>query len=192
MTGVVLAGGRSSRFGGDKLAAPYRGAPLLHHVVLRLAEVCDDVVVVTAPGVEPSLPVGVPARVVHDPTEGEGPLAGTHAGLLAVRTGLALLAGGDMPAMRTSVLLELVRVAREAPVEAVALQDADRFRPLPSVMRAGRALDVAHLLLHAGDRRLRSLLRAMTVAVVDEPTWTALDPDRRTLFDVDERGDLTR
>jgi hypothetical protein len=26
--------------------------------------------------------------------------------------------------------------------------------------------------------------------VVDEPTWTALDPARRTLFDVDEPSDL--
>jgi molybdenum cofactor guanylyltransferase len=188
----VLAGGRSTRFGDDKLSAPYRGLPLLHHAILRLAEICDEVLVVTAPGVEPSLPVGAPARVVHDPTEGEGPLAGAHAGLLAVRTELVVLAGGDMPSMHAPVLLELLRVAREAPVEAVALQDADRFRPLPSVVRAARALDVAHLLLHAGDRRLRHLLQALTIAVVDEPTWTALDPDRRTLFDVDERGDLER
>jgi 6-phosphogluconolactonase (cycloisomerase 2 family) len=37
---------------------------------------------------------------------------------------------------------------------------------------------------------LRDLLGAMRVAVIDEPTWVALDPGRRTLFDVDEPGDL--
>jgi hypothetical protein len=34
------------------------------------------------------------------------------------------------------------------------------------------------------------LLRTLRIAIVDEPTWTSLDPDRRTLFDVDEPGDL--
>ena len=32
-TGIVLAGGRSTRFGSDKLAAIHRGIPLLHHAV---------------------------------------------------------------------------------------------------------------------------------------------------------------
>ena len=30
----------------------------------------------------------------------------------------------------------------------------------------------------------------MRVAVIDETTWMALDPQRRTLRDVDTRGDL--
>lgn len=190
-TGIVLAGGRSTRFGRDKLAEPYRGMPLLHHVVLRLAEVCADVVVVIAPdGVEPPLPFGAPARVVRDPREGEGPLAGAYTGLSAVRTELALIAGGDMPELRTPVLLEMLKVAGEAPVEAVVLADGERFRPLPAVLRVGSATDAAHVLLDSGRRRLLDLLDALRVAIVDEDTWHALDADRRTLFDVDEPADL--
>jgi molybdopterin-guanine dinucleotide biosynthesis protein A len=165
--------------------------PLLHHVVLRLAEVCDDVVVVIAPeGVEPSLPFGAPVRVVRDAREGEGPLAGAYTGLSAVRTELALLAGGDMPELRTPVLLEMLKVAGEAPVEAVVLSDGERFRPLPTVLRVASATDAAHVLLDSGRRRLLDLLDALRIAIVDEDTWHALDPERRTLFDVDEPADL--
>jgi molybdopterin-guanine dinucleotide biosynthesis protein A len=165
--------------------------PLLHHAVLRLAEVCRDVVVVLAPGAtEPSLPVGAPVRVARDPTEGEGPLAGVYAGLLAVTTEVALVAGGDMPDLQTPVLLEMLRVADEARVDGVALQDGDHARPLPCVVVAERAVDVAHTLLHSGGRSLRDLLDALHVAVIDETTWHALDPLRRTLFDVDEPSDL--
>ena len=193
MTGLVLAGGRSSRFGRDKLAEPYRGAPILHHVVLRLAEVCGEVVVVLAPETpEPSMPLGAPVRFARDVDEGEGPLAGTYAGLHAVRTEHALLAGGDMPEMRTAVLLEMLRIADEAPVDAIALRDGDRVRPLPVVLRVGIATQLAHPLLHEGRRRLRDLLDAMRVAVIDEKTWLALDPERRTVFDVDEPADLDR
>jgi len=193
VTGVVLAGGRSSRFGGDKLAAEYRGAPVLDHVILRLAEVCGEVVVVLAPDApEPSTPVGAPVRFARDVEEGEGPLAGTYAGLLAVRTSHALLAAGDMPDLRTAVLLEILRVADEAPADAIALADEGRFRPVPAVLASERARDVSHALLHEGHRRLRDLFEAMRVAVIDEPTWRALDPEGRTLFDIDEPGDLER
>lgn len=148
---------------------------------------------VLAPGAsEPALPVGVAARFARDREEGQGPLAGASAGLFAARAELAVLAGGDMPEVSTAVLLEMLRVAREAPVEGVALRDGDRFRPLPSLVRVDRAAELAHALLHGGRRRLRDLLSAMRMAVIDEGTWVALDPTRRTLFDVDEPADLGR
>jgi molybdopterin-guanine dinucleotide biosynthesis protein A len=189
----VLAGGRSTRFGGDKLAAAYRGLPLLHHPILRLGEVCAEVVIVIAPEAEePTVPLGANVRFARDVRSGEGPLAGLLAGLEAATSDLAIVAGGDMPELSTAVLVELLRVAGEAPVDAVALQDGDRFRPLPSLVRVAPARDAAHALLHTGERSLRALLQALRIALIDEPTWTALDPVRGTLLDVDEPGDLRR
>lgn len=190
-TGIVLAGGRSIRFGADKLAAPYRGAPLLHGAVSRLFEVCDEVVVVLSPeAAEPALPPEGRVRFARDLSEGEGPLAGLYAGLMAARTELALVAGGDMPDLQLSVLREMLGVAREDAVDAVVLADGERWRPLPCVVRMLEALDAAHTLLHLGGRRLRSMLEALHPAVIPEAQWTALDPAKRTLFDVDEPGDI--
>jgi molybdopterin-guanine dinucleotide biosynthesis protein A len=161
--------------------------------VTRVAEVCDDVVVVLAPRAqEPSMPLGVPVRFARDTDEGQGPLAGASAGLRAVRTDRALVAGGDMPDLHVAVLLELLRVAGEAPVDGVVLADGERFRPLPCVVRARVARDTAQALLEEGHRRLRDLLDAMRIAIVDEATWRELDPDARSLFDVDELADLER
>jgi molybdenum cofactor guanylyltransferase len=189
----VLAGGRSTRFGSDKLAATHRGVPLLHHAVLRLGEVCAEVLVVIAPdGPEPSMPPGAAVRVVRDLRSGQGPLVGLVSGLEAASTELAFVAGGDMPDLSTAVLLEMVRVIAETGDDAVALADGDRFRPLPSLVRVAPARDAAAASLDAGERSLRSLLQALRTAVIDEPTWTALDPSRGTLNDVDEPKDLDR
>ncbi len=191
VTGLVLAGGRSSRFGSDKLAASYEGVPLVHHAVMRLAEVCDDVVVVLAPDASIDLPPGV--RTTHDPTEGEGPLAGLHQGLMAaVRSDAVVVAGGDMPELQPPVLRAMLAVLGDAGVDAVALDDGDGARPLPCVLRTWPAADAVHTLLHAGRRRLRDVLDALRTAVIDVPTWTTLDPDRRTLRDVDTPEDLAR
>jgi molybdopterin-guanine dinucleotide biosynthesis protein A len=190
-TGIVLAGGRSSRFGRDKLAEPYRGAPLFHHAVRRLGEVCAEVVVVLAPDApEPDVPADVPVRFARDGVPARGPLAGTLAGLMSVRTRLALVAGGDMPHLDAGVLREMVRVAEPEAVEAVALGDGNRFRPLPCVLRASAAAENARELLAAGRDSLRDLLGSMAVEVIGEPAWHAIDPGGRTLLDVDLPSDL--
>jgi len=184
----VLAGGRSSRFGSDKLAAVVDGVPVLRLAIDAVALIADDVVVVLAPAGERDLPPGV--RVIRDTEHYEGPLAATARGLEAVTTEWALVAAGDMPGLHPAVLREIVRVAHDAPVDAVALADGDRFRPVPSAMRAALAGANAEVLLASGERRLRALLDSLRTAVIDEATWTALDPSRGTLHDVDLPEDL--
>lgn len=167
--------------------------PLLHHAVLRLAEIAGDVVVSIAPGaVEPTMPPGAPVRFVRDARQGEGPLAGAAAGLASVARDLTVVAGGDMPDLSTPVVLHMLEVALQAEVDAVVLQDDDRFRPLPVVVRTGPGRETAHALLHRGERSLRGWLQAMRVAIIAESTWTSLDPTRATLRDVDLPGDLDR
>src|SRR5919204_2826776 len=75
VSGILLAGGASTRFGGDKLFADVGGAPLLHRPLRALAEVCGEVVVVLAPdSSEPTLPrVTTPLHLVRDERRFEGP-----------------------------------------------------------------------------------------------------------------------
>lgn len=72
--GVVLAGGRSRRFGSDKALAEMDGKTLLAHAVHTLSGWCEDVVIV---GRETG-----PASCIADwPRAGMGPLGGIAAGL---------------------------------------------------------------------------------------------------------------
>jgi molybdopterin-guanine dinucleotide biosynthesis protein A len=88
------------------------------------------------------------------------------------------------------VLVEMLRVADEAPVDGVALADEGRARPLPSTLRTEACREVVPALLDAGERRLRMVLDALRIALIDEVTWTALDPARGTLRDIDTPEDL--
>lgn len=191
MAGIVLAGGGSRRFGRDKLAERYDGLPLLQHPVSRLLEICDHVIVVLAPDAEePPMPAGTRVEFARDAIAGEGPLRGLAAGLVVADADWAVLGGGDMPDLQPSVLLEMLRAGRETGVVAVTLSDGGEERPLPCVLRTAPAADAVDALLRAGRRSLRDLLAAVATTVVDEPTWTAFDPGRRTLIDVDQPSDL--
>lgn len=171
---------------------PYRGVPLLHHAVLRLSQVCFEVVVVVGlQGVEPDLPARPGLRLARDPVEGRGPLAGLASGLADIETEFALVAAGDMPDMSSSVLLEMVAQGRGSGADAVALEHAGTLRPLPVVLRAEPAREAAHALLGRGERSLMALLNALRVARLGESTWGPLDPQGSTFRDVDLPEDLS-
>ena len=68
VSGIVLAGGRSRRFGSDKLAATIGGRTLLDRSIAALASVASDLVVVVAPDDDrvPG-PTSLALRIVPDP-----------------------------------------------------------------------------------------------------------------------------
>jgi molybdopterin-guanine dinucleotide biosynthesis protein A len=188
VTAVILAGGRSSRFGRDKLAEPIDGRALLLHAIDGVAPLATEILVVAAPGSSPTLPPSV--TLVHDPVAFEGPLAGLLAGLGAAVAPVVLVVGGDMPTLVAAVLESMLRELDESGVDAVALEDEARARPLPLVLRTLPALAAADRLVRSGERRLRALPEALALRTIPEAAWRRLDPDGRTIRDIDTPADI--
>jgi len=191
VTGIVLAGGRSSRFGSDKLAADLDGRPLLHHAIEAVAAVAPEVIVVAAPGVEPPIPValGTRVRVVHDPQPFGGPLVGLMAALSVVERSIVLVVGGDMPQLVPAVLSRLV--ATVGPDRrAVLLEVPGRLQPLPMALDVAAALAARMAILDRGGRSLRELLLELGAVSIPAPVWLSLDPAGVTIVDIDRPGDL--
>ena len=187
---IVLAGGRSARFGRDKLVEPIDGRPMLDHVIERVRAVATDIVVVGRSDAPATAPGAV--RVVGDDRPFEGPLAGLGAGLRALdpATEHVLVVGGDMPTLAPAVLARLS--ARLEAHQAAVLADDVGPRPLPMAVRRSVASPAVGRLLAEGERRLRALLGELDVEVVPQETWRLDDPDGLTLLDVDVPGDLPK
>ena len=188
VSAIVLAGGRSARFGRDKLAEAIDGRPLLHQAVEAVAAVATETIVIAPPGVVPALPESV--RLAHDEEPFEGPLAGCLTGLLAAREPLVIVAGGDMPSLEPAVLDLLIRALVASSADAAVLERHGRRQQLPFATRTGAGTDAARRLLAQGERRLGALTDRLIVRLLAEEEWRPLDPDARTLRDVDEPADL--
>jgi molybdopterin-guanine dinucleotide biosynthesis protein A len=193
VSGIVLAGGRSSRFGGDKLAARVGGSTLLELAVVAVAAVSTEVIVVVAAGDERELPeASVPVRRAVDPEVFGGPLVGLLAGLEAAREPIVIVAGGDMPTLSPDVLRKLLSalVASEGSYDVAVLVGRGETRPLPCAVRNGAATQTARRLLGDGERSLKALIRSLTALSIAEGDWRPLDPTSATLRDVDTPDDL--
>jgi molybdopterin-guanine dinucleotide biosynthesis protein A len=193
VTAIVLAGGRASRFGMDKLAAEVDGRPLLHHAIEAVATVARSVVVVAAPDVDPPVPGALRSRVrtVHDPEPFGGPLVALAAALATIETPGALVVGGDMPRMVPAVLRRLaVTAGPERP--AVVLDVPGRVQPLPMAVDVRAAQVAAAAALARGGRSLRELLRELNATSIPAPAWLSLDPAGTTIVDIDRPADLGR
>lgn len=193
---IVLAGGPSSRFGANKLAADLEGRPVLEHALRSAAAVADPIVLVLGPDDPvPRLPADLGAEVVlaRDAVAHRGPLAGLAAGLAALPRPLdvAIVVAGDMPTLVPAVLDLLAGVLAGGPSLGVACLEAEPASPLPAAVRPSIAGPAAAALLAADRRSLRGLIDAVPTAIVPAAEWRAIDPDGVTLRDVDTPDDIS-
>jgi molybdopterin-guanine dinucleotide biosynthesis protein A len=144
--------------------------------------------VVAAPDEPRSVPEGV--ILVRDPSSFDGPLVGLLTGLGEARYPTTIVVGGDMPTLVPSVLGALIDRLGDPAIEAVVLESAGRRQPLPVALRSAPARIAAARLVAEGERRLGALIESLADAAIDEPTWRELDPDGRTLRDVDTPADI--
>ena len=182
LTALVLAGGKSTRFGADKARHALDGRAMLERVVEAVAPVAEAVLIgVGQAGVDYGVPA---ARQVVDRVGDAGPLAGLHAGLAEAETPWLLVVACDMPFITPEVLQALL-TARGPEVEAVVAQTPDgRSHPLCACYHQN-TLSTVEAHLAAGALAMHALLdRLKNVRFVDLPA--------RPLRNVNRPSDLDR
>ena len=178
--GVVLAGGRSMRYGSDKAFADLGGISLARRAARTLETVAGRVVVV-ANDVERHAPAGLPVR--PDLIPGIGPLGGLHTAVAwsaEERLRGVIVLATDMPFVPAS----LVEALTEDLDPGIAVVPASRgprgLEPLCAAYGVG-CLPAIEAAIERGDRAVVSFfpdvdVRLMDLAVVS----THGDPD--TIF----------
>lgn len=188
VAGIVLAGGRSARFGRDKLREPIDGRPLLDHAIDAVRTVADEVIVVV--GVDDARAPAADVRLVHDVRPFDGPLAAVAVGLASTDAEICLVVGGDMPSLVPAVLRRLIAALDDGSADAAVLDAAGHHRPLPMAVRRAAASSVATTLIARDEHRLRALRDALAMVVIPDDVWHQDDPSGSTLRDIDRTADL--
>jgi molybdopterin-guanine dinucleotide biosynthesis protein A len=139
LTGILLVGGASTRFGSPKELAEYEGETLADRAWRLLGEVCDERIAVGRGGL---------------PDPGTGPVAAIAAGLRVAAHEVAVVIPVDMPLLTGEALRLLAGGCRDAAVAQAG--------PLPCAV-ARHALSA----FETGERRLRTVLDSLDTARVE-------------------------
>jgi len=156
-TGVVLAGGRSTRMGRDKalLTLP-NGRTLLEQAVATLRETgASEILVSVGRGEIYGLPG---AREILDVQDGCGPIGGLQAALAEARQALCVVLAVDLPAM-TSVYLGRFLAEADLSCGIVPLSDGSA-EPLAAVYPRAALAEVERA-MKAQDYSLQRLVRRL-------------------------------
>jgi len=178
--GVVLAGGRSQRYGSDKAFADLGGTSLVQRAARTLLPLADHVVVV-ANDLERHALEGLPVR--PDLVSGIGPLGGLHTAVAwAAEESLrgVIVLATDMPFVPTPLLRDLAgRLDREVAV-VPASHGPRGFEPLCAAYDVG-CLAAIEAAVERGDRAVVSFFPAVNLRIVELAVVSSYgDPD--TMF----------
>jgi molybdenum cofactor guanylyltransferase len=171
LTGILLVGGASRRFGSPKALAELDGETLAARAWRTLGAVCDERLAFGKHGDGLALPFDL----VDDRSDVRAPLAGLVAGLRAARNELSVVLPVDVPLIRAEQLRQLADNCLDAAVPQTG--------PLPGAYRK-TALQALESGLAGGELAIREALVELEVQVVE------LDP--QTLANINDRSDLDR
>ena len=187
ITGVILAGGASSRFGSNKALADHEGRPLISSAAATLERLFPHrLLVANAPGIYDFL--GWPS--VGDHFQGAGPLAGIHAALGGISTPYAFITGCDMPFLEEKLICFLADLAN-GDWDAVVPCPGGWPEPLYAIYHR-RCLPIIEASLRCDERKIGLVLQTLKVRRVEDAELLAVLPDLGTFLNVNRPADLPR
>jgi molybdopterin-guanine dinucleotide biosynthesis protein A len=189
VTGIILAGGSSTRIGENKAFLQLGSRSVIEHTISRVLEVVDDLLLV-ANDVEEYRDLCVePGKLVQDVIPYRGPLGGILSGLEISTTSINLIVACDMPFLHPLLLNFLLRQihgydavipiteAGPEPLHAVYTQSC-----LPAIREA----------VSQGETRVISFFDQVKIKYVGRETLQFYDPEDLSLFNINTLEDLER
>ncbi|MEN8257243.1 MAG: molybdenum cofactor guanylyltransferase [Thermodesulfobacteriota bacterium] len=182
--GVLLAGGKSSRFGSNKALAALQDKPLISHAAELLDCLFEETLLVTNSPADYAF-LGWP--MTGDIFPGAGPLAGIHAALKKVASPQIFVVGCDMPLVQENLVRLLCTNAGEW--DAVVPQLSNGLEPLCAVYRK-TCLPIIDRNLEMGNRKLHALFDQVRTRKINEDALREVDAKLISFENINRSTDL--
>jgi molybdopterin-guanine dinucleotide biosynthesis protein A len=183
VTGVILAGGQATRFGGQpKGLELVRGVRIIDRVVAALHAVADELLLVAN---QPEASTWLPGiRTVSDVRPGFGSLGGIYSALVHAKPQPILVVAWDMPFVGPSVLDALREAGADADVAVFESRSPRGVEPLCAFYRPTCIAPIERQ-IDGGDLRVVGFFESVRVVRLPPPA----DPDK-TFMNVNTPSDL--
>lgn len=178
VTGIILAGGRSSRFGSNKAFATIGNETLVERVVRQIQDIFPEVIIVTN---DPLAYVDLGLTIVTDIIPHQGPLGGIYTGLFFGRFPSVFVTACDMPFINTPLIRYMV--SRKESFDVVVPKIDDKFEPL-CALYGKRCLKPMQKLLEGGKRQVIEVFKSVKVLTIEKDEVHRFDPGEKCFFNI--------
>ncbi len=186
VTGVILAGGQSSRFGKNKALAMLDGKTLIKHIVEKLSSLFSACLLVTN---TPELYNFLKLPMSKDIYPSRGPLSGIHSALNYIDTPKAFITGCDMPFVNEKLIRYLCSMSENEQYDATIPFLEKGPEPLCGVYLK-TAFPIIDEYLKKDVRKISQVIDALRVQKILQRDILSVDPDLLSFYNVNRPGDL--
>jgi molybdopterin-guanine dinucleotide biosynthesis protein A len=187
LTGAILAGGLSRRLGQDKAALRLNGKSLALWAAEALSPLVTTCWLITN---QPLAHMAFGLPLVTDLRPFLGPAGGLLTALFYARTPWVLAVAVDNPFPAPTLLAELAARAGRTSRPALVCRSPARLEPFPGLYSPRLFPKLRDFLLT--DRRPTRFLEICRPQILSEAEVLALDPERRSFFNLNTARDLKR
>ena len=163
ITGIVLAGGKSTRMGQNKSFLPFRGKMLIEHSINLMKRICDEVIV--SANEEYFNTLGLP--VIPDNFSSIGPLGGIEAALSYSKTINNLFIPADTPFLTPAIYFELIKYASQHSA-VVPITQGNRPEPIIAYY-SKELLSKIQFQIGEGQYKIKDLLQSVAYKGINIP-----------------------
>lgn len=187
-TGVILAGGKNSRFSGkNKALVRIGGKRILDRIYEVFTILFDKIILVTN---DPVQYMEWDFDIVTDIFPIRSSLTGIHTGLFYITTPYAFFVACDIPFIRKE-LIEILLDGVEPGIDIVIPETSKGVEPLCSVY-SKRCFKPIEEQLEKKSLKIQRVFQKVRVKKIPEDILRTIDPDLVSLYNINTPDDLAR
>jgi molybdenum cofactor guanylyltransferase len=186
VTGVLLAGGKSTRMGRDKRFLSIGNSTLLGRALSTMSSLLRHLCIVIAQD-SPFLSAEVP--VVRDVVANCGSLGGLYTGLREASTPHIFVAACDMPFLNVNLIRYMIGLKEEADIVVASWNN--RLQPTHAIY-SKRCTVIFEDMIRRQNVKIQDALQhsSLTVRFLTENQVKQIDPEGRSFLNVNNLADL--
>jgi molybdopterin-guanine dinucleotide biosynthesis protein A len=183
VTGAILAGGTSRRFGRNKALEVFREKRLINHYLEGISRLCDPFFVV-ANDLEPYL--DLQATVIRDLIPHRGPIVGIRTALISSPHERVFIKAADMPFLVPEFLRMMLDATEDA--DLVVPVHGKVFEPLFGLYNR-RCIPAIAGVLETDERSVTAIFEKVRLKTIGEEQWRIVDDEGRSFLNVNTPED---
>ena len=190
ITCAILAGGKSRRFGKNKLLLEYKGKSFLQLTIDKLSEISKEIII-AGRNFEEIQACTYKYKCFKDDYNLKASIVGIHTALKYSNNDMVLVIAGDLPLLKSEVLKLLVSKYISYNCEAVIPVVRGFIEPLVA-MYSRKTLNIIEENIENNKLKIADFIKKIKVCKILEKEIKVVDPELVSFFNINTKEDYSK